>query len=76
MDSQPFPRKEVSCCERYLGVRVGLSGDMSAEHAYRMQQSRDFSELILKLSSKIEAVVAYLSYTIAQSSITLWLSPR
>ena len=60
--SQPFPRKEASCCERYLGVRVGLSGDMQVEHAYRMQQSRDFAELVLKLTSRTEAVIAYRSY--------------
>jgi len=59
---QIYPMKDATTCERYLGVRVGLTGNMQEEYEYRMKQSTDFAEIVRKLSSRKEAVVAYRSY--------------
>jgi hypothetical protein len=54
--------KEATCCERYLGVRVGITGSMTEEWNYRMKQSISFSKVVQKIVCRKEAVVAYRSY--------------
>ena len=62
IDGIPFPLKPPSTCERYLGVRVGISGAMDKEYTYRLDLSRAFAAEVYKLTSRQAAALAYQSY--------------
>jgi hypothetical protein len=59
-----YPMKPPSICERYLGVRVGISGEMKAEFEYRLAQSRQFATVMSSLHDREEAALAYRAYYI------------
>ena len=59
---QIYPMRDATTSERYLGVRVGITGSMADEWDYRMKQSIAFSEVVKTIASRKEAVVAYRSY--------------
>ena len=63
--------KGSTTCERYLGVRVGLTGEMMEEFTYRVKQSRKFAEVVSKLQSREEAVFAWRSYYMPKFSYPL-----
>jgi len=48
--------KPPTVCERYLGVRVGISGSMATEYVHRLEQSRQFASVVYKLYTRPEAV--------------------
>ena len=57
-----FPCKLPTTCERYLVVRVGISGSMEAEYHYRLELSR---------ASRQAAAIAYRSYYLPKLSYPL-----
>lgn len=71
IDGTPYPMKDPTVCERYLGVRVGISGHMQTEYAHRLEQSRHFASIVYKLSTRSEAALAYRSYYLPKLSYCL-----
>jgi hypothetical protein len=57
-----YPYRDATTCERYLGVRLGITGTMAEEYKYRVQQAQIFSRSVQKISSRREAVVILRSY--------------
>ena len=63
--------KPPDTCERYLGVRVGISGCMDSEYEYRLQQSQRFAAEVYKLTSRLEAAIVYRAYYLSKFSYSL-----
>lgn len=66
IDGVPYPIKPPTICERYLGVRVGISGSMEEEYKYRFEQSRQFAAAVNTITSRQEANLAYLQYYLSK----------
>jgi hypothetical protein len=62
IEGEVYPYQDASTCARYLGVRIGLSGDMTEEYTHRMQEAKIFTQALTKISSRREAVVTLRSY--------------
>jgi len=66
IDGTPYPMKPPTTCERYLGVRVGISGAMDDEYTYRLTHSREFASEVYKLTSREEATLVYRGYYLSK----------
>jgi len=62
VDDRPYPLRPPTTCERYLGVRVGISGEMEEEYKYRLAQSKQFASAISSIRDRHEAAIAYRTY--------------
>ena len=62
VDDQPYPLRPPTTCERYLGVRVGISGEMDEEQKFRLAQSRQLASAISSIHDRHEAAIAYRTY--------------
>ena len=62
VNDQPYPLRPPTTCERYSGVRVGISGEMDEEYKFRLAQSRQFASAISSIHDRHEAAIAYRTY--------------
>ena len=66
IDEIPYPMKPPETCERYLGVRVGISGSMDEEFKHRHALSKLFAAAGYTLTFREEAAIAYQAYYLAK----------